>query len=1148
MVKHIISLLAIFFISHSGLASHLLGGEITWECDKSIGQTNSGKFRFTVIIYRECGGIDFNDANVILQGGPTGPIVCNRVSPGVNVSPICYSGQIICSAPSGEGRMEEHTFRSNWITLTGTPPPTGWVFNWQQCCRPGGPGGGGLTNNSNSTSQSYYLRAVMYPYSPSGPGGPALNVNTCYDSSPQFAEKPKSIICTGYPYTFSHNAYEPEFDSVYYSWADPLGSSGVALPYTGGYSVTNPFPNKGNPVGFTPTSGLVTIDPDVAGSFMSCIKVESYRCNQKISEIYRDIALVIKAGCENAQGPLGPEPNLPPTLVLDSIPGSSNQVVVPVKTWSGYGTDTLYLANVYPGDIVKFTLTASDPQQTPLFVQQNVSFSANSAQIYNSAIPNSCANPPCAYVTPVAPATSLSNFLTLNVAFEWEIACNHLSMANSCGVGSNSYIFPLKMLDNACPAPAISAATIVINVLPSIPSRPRVDSSCVEYNSSNGSVNLNWQKPRDTGQAFLGYIIFHGNGLASPFVALDTIWDSYYGTSYIHNGTNPRPLSNNLWRPPFTTGGNSYYFRTIGSCGYESANSDTISLMELNLSASPPANPYVAQLSWNPPSSATNHMYQIWRKNGSSGSSQWVLIDSTSSLTYLDTVDFCLNQASYQIKIGGACESTVDSTILGKADNYQLLSIDSVSVNGTDLLLSWSWTGPFEDVAEYYILDGSYNYLDTLFPPLSFPLVLNNFTPQTDVSHFSIMSSDTCGFNSQYSITHNNMLLTENMDPCEGYMRLRWNRYNGWTDGVKEYQIWRTQTPLLGGVSQDQLIGTNSPLDTFFVDKTLTGGFSYCFKIRAIDGSTAKTSTSNSICINSLAVQRSRLLYLAKASVQNDEAVDLVAFTDGEADVKHFDIQRADDQNAAFTSLGLIPKPTSSPYEIRFKDFSADPYTHRYQYRLVATDSCGGIDTASNIATNILLQVKTKDNLTNILTWNPYHDFMGGVLHYDIYRKIGLSGTIERIGTTLDTMFTDNVRPLGDNVGIFCYYVKATEGPSAFMFVDYDGSVFTSSSNWVCAEHLPRVFIPNSFNPFSDYDENKVWRPSNLYVEDGTYRLEIFDRWGSTVFSTTDINEGWDGMLNPPEPHPMGTYVYQLNFRSKQGEPIEMLGTLLLIY
>ncbi len=183
-------------------------------------------------------------------------------------------------------------------------------------------------------------------------------------------------------------------------------------------------------------------------------------------------------------------------------------------------------------------------------------------------------------------------------------------------------------------------------------------------------------------------------------------------------------------------------------------------------------------------------------------------------------------------------------------------------------------------------------------------------------------------------------------------MRLRWNQYRGWAGGVKEYRVLADVTPPGGPTQPGVLLATKAPGDTAFNTRDLIGGWSYCYYIKAVD--TAGQLSPNEVCINSLAVQRSRLLYLAKTSVRNDNAVELVTFIDKDADIIHFDLQRADRDGAPFTSLGLIPKPVSPPWEIRFKDFSADPNNHRYQYRFVATDSCGGIDTASNIGTNIL--------------------------------------------------------------------------------------------------------------------------------------------------------------------------------------------------
>ena len=69
------------------------------------------------------------------------------------------------------------------------------------------------------------LRAIMYPYTT---GGVAQNTSPCFDSSPYFNEKPKTIICNGYPFSYSHNASDNELDEIVYSWGDPLDQGYVA--------------------------------------------------------------------------------------------------------------------------------------------------------------------------------------------------------------------------------------------------------------------------------------------------------------------------------------------------------------------------------------------------------------------------------------------------------------------------------------------------------------------------------------------------------------------------------------------------------------------------------------------------------------------------------------------------------------------------------------------------------------------------------------------------------------------------------------------------------------------------------------------------------------------------------------------------------
>jgi gliding motility-associated-like protein len=53
-------------------------------------------------------------------------------------------------------------------------------------------------------------------------------------------------------------------------------------------------------------------------------------------------------------------------------------------------------------------------------------------------------------------------------------------------------------------------------------------------------------------------------------------------------------------------------------------------------------------------------------------------------------------------------------------------------------------------------------------------------------------------------------------------------------------------------------------------------------------------------------------------------------------------------------------------------------------------------------------------------------------------------------------------------------------------------------------------FAPTAFTPNND-GLNEVFKPIFQGFEDSTYELQIFDRWGTLIFETNDVNEVWQG-------------------------------------
>lgn len=56
---------------------------------------------------------------------------------------------------------------------------------------------------------------------------------------------------------------------------------------------------------------------------------------------------------------------------------------------------------------------------------------------------------------------------------------------------------------------------------------------------------------------------------------------------------------------------------------------------------------------------------------------------------------------------------------------------------------------------------------------------------------------------------------------------------------------------------------------------------------------------------------------------------------------------------------------------------------------------------------------------------------------------------------------------------------------------------------------ITTFWIPNSF---SIDGLNPEFKPKGLNIKD--YKMEIFNRWGELIFTTIDIDKGWDGYIN----------------------------------
>ena len=505
------NVLTIAFVSLTYIlnASHFFGGEISWECDAT--GPNAGKYKFHVSLYRDCGNQSVNympSPLVLSSNSPIGQITCNQVGSKVDISPQCFdfSQQIKCdSVPSAYGAVEMVKYESDWIALNGTPPSNGWVFSWVGCCRP-------IHVNVNG-SPDIVLRAIMYPFSVNGIN---QNASTCYDNSPKFLEPPITVVAAGGAIANNLMGYDKDYDSLNYHWAQPLSSNGPIF-FTAPYSFNSPFPSTTN-VSISPTTGQLSFNPNVMGSFASCVQVDSYRQGQMIASTFRDYPLIVSAANSSL--------NTPP--VLSVAPISPNQATgVPQFNLS----DSSYLFfNVFAGDSVRFKITAVDTDLNDSILPQLISWQGTSSQFGISPI-TGCDNPPCAVASPLN-QINFVNAATNTIRFDWRTDCNNFFL-NGYSAPFIPYVFILKFIDDACTVPSSIALPLIVNVFPPIFSAP--DTVYANVVSST-NTEIVWTPPTDTATDFNGYEVSFSTNISGPYTVLDTIFP-YTQTQFSVNPT-----------------------------------------------------------------------------------------------------------------------------------------------------------------------------------------------------------------------------------------------------------------------------------------------------------------------------------------------------------------------------------------------------------------------------------------------------------------------------------------------------------------------------------------------------------------------------------------------------------------------------------
>jgi gliding motility-associated-like protein len=582
------------------------------------------------------------------------------------------------------------------------------------------------------------------------------------------------------------------------------------------------------------------------------------------------------------------------------------------------------------------------------------------------------------------------------------------------------------------------------------------------------------------------------------------------------------------------------------------SQSDTLSNIVLDVDAMNGGG--IANLSWNQPYTSafnppSNSVYIVQREYPVG---VWTEIAQLTIGTnsYLDTITICNDFINYRIdwEWGSSCRfiSNVKGDIFNNNTPPDIPEIIQVSVDTAEGFASLLWQSPpQQDVQGYVIVQniGGFSVaIDTIWDP-SINYYVDYSTDVNNMNYsYGIAAFDTCiNPNSNppfFYISpptalidfHKTILLQNNYLACDQINELVWNKYINWPESVLKYELYVSQNG-----APFQLLQSLGPNDTTYTHENLDAFSNYCYLIKALDESETRYSLSNIFCQTIEYPGLPDILYLASTRVDSAENVSLSFYVESEEDIEieGFTVQALYPNEDTYIDIGYIPYIDQSNFE--YLDENTNAEDGSIYYRIQILDGCGNANFYSNQINTIFVSVVTdNDNAINSLVWNKAEGRAGEIISYTIFRSHNDEPEVIIYEAGPNEYFIqDDLSEEWEKEGDYCYFVEPNEENNSI------GVFLNSKSNEGCTQIEPRIWIPNAFNILGS---TPTFMPVFAYADVENYRMTIINRWGKTLFVSTDVFLGWDGYYEG-NPVPQGVYIYVIELKDGLGKLITKGGS-----
>lgn len=478
----------------------------------------------------------------------------------------------------------------------------------------------------------------------------------------------------------------------------------------------------------------------------------------------------------------------------------------------------------------------------------------------------------------------------------------------------------------------------------------------------------------------------------------------------------------------------------------------------------------------------------------------------------------------------------VFNEVLGQADNdppdSPLLNLVTVQPESGFTELYWK-KSIAPDVAGYVIYYFKNNEgfaIDTIFNPEANSYLNVGSGSKFRSEAYVVAALDTAGNVSPLSNSLSTIFVEVAPDTCRRMLKIKWNFYESIPYKVNEYRIIVTENG--GNIYEAGKVNSG---ENHFDLNNIRNGVNYCVVVEALLENGLKSS-SNKQCLQ-VKMQKDPEWINADYATVGDNGEILLSFSvDPESEIRSYRLERKREGESEFSFVKDFTINVSN--NIIYTDNTAD-ISKKHYYRMAAINNCGIPSVYSNIAGNIVAEIKYSGDIMT-LSWNLYKGWRGGILNQEVAADFGEGPGEFAIILAQDSSMSIRYADLMYRISgpEICFYIIANELPNEL------GIAGTSRSNKVCLPVEEKVFVPNTFTPDND-NINDLFKPVLSFMP-VSYLLVITDTKNTIVFKTSSWQDSWDGTKDG-RPVPSGIYLWYLKITTPGGKKIQKSGTVTVI-